>query len=185
MRNLMMAIATAAVMATSVPALAATTNVGVLTALGSTGYDTPVTYSAGSFSDSFTFSTTGGTNIFSVLAVKNSLTTASLLDPFTAVLTSLGGLTTYLTYSTAINSATNSFSQSLYYTGNIAADTYTLTLSGGANNASSFSLLMSASSLSPDITTPVPEPETYAMMLAGLGLIGAVVRRRNKAKQDA
>ena len=184
MRNLMMAVAAAAVMATSVPALAAT-NVGVLTALGSTGYDTPVTYSAGSFSDSFTFSTTGGTNIFSVLAVKNSLTTASLLDPFTAVLTSLGGLTTYLTYSTAVNSATNSFSQSLYYTGNIAADTYTLTLAGSATNASSFSLLMSASSLSPDITTPVPEPETYAMMLAGLGLIGAVVRRRNRAKQDA
>lgn len=28
------------------------------------------------------------------------------------------------------------------------------------------------------ITTPVPEAETYAMMLAGLGLIGFVVRRR-------
>ena len=26
---------------------------------------------------------------------------------------------------------------------------------------------------------PVPEPETYAMMLAGLGLMGAIVRRRN------
>ena len=25
---------------------------------------------------------------------------------------------------------------------------------------------------------PVPEPETYAMLLAGLGLMGAVVRRR-------
>ena len=29
------------------------------------------------------------------------------------------------------------------------------------------------------ITTAVPEPETYAMLLAGLGLMGAVVRRRN------
>ena len=29
----------------------------------------------------------------------------------------------------------------------------------------------------------VPEPETYAMMLAGLGVIGAVARRR-KAKQS-
>jgi hypothetical protein len=27
----------------------------------------------------------------------------------------------------------------------------------------------------------VPEPETYAMLLAGLGLMGAVARRRNKA----
>ncbi|MDP3217955.1 MAG: FxDxF family PEP-CTERM protein, partial [Deltaproteobacteria bacterium] len=29
------------------------------------------------------------------------------------------------------------------------------------------------------ITTPVPEAETYAMMLAGLGLIGFAVRRRS------
>jgi hypothetical protein len=31
------------------------------------------------------------------------------------------------------------------------------------------------------ITPPVPEPETYAMLLAGLGLMGAIARRR-KAK---
>jgi len=30
-------------------------------------------------------------------------------------------------------------------------------------------------------TAPVPEPETYAMMLAGLGLIGFSVRRRKQA----
>lgn len=28
---------------------------------------------------------------------------------------------------------------------------------------------------------PVPEPETYAMLLAGLGLMGAIARRRKKA----
>ena len=30
--------------------------------------------------------------------------------------------------------------------------------------------------------TAVPEPETYAMLLAGLGLMGTIVRRRNKSK---
>ena len=31
------------------------------------------------------------------------------------------------------------------------------------------------------LTTPVPEPETYALMLAGLGLVGFMVRRRKIA----
>jgi uncharacterized protein YjiK len=30
------------------------------------------------------------------------------------------------------------------------------------------------------LTAPVPEPETYAMLLAGLGLVGAAVRRRKQ-----
>ncbi len=29
--------------------------------------------------------------------------------------------------------------------------------------------------------TAVPEPETYAMLLAGLGLVGAIARRRKTA----
>lgn len=31
------------------------------------------------------------------------------------------------------------------------------------------------------ILAPIPEPETYAMMLAGLGLVGAMIRRRTNA----
>jgi hypothetical protein len=31
------------------------------------------------------------------------------------------------------------------------------------------------------VVTSVPEPETYAMLLAGLGLMGGIVRRRNKS----
>jgi hypothetical protein len=30
----------------------------------------------------------------------------------------------------------------------------------------------------------IPEPETYAMLLAGLGLIGTMVRRKKSAKVD-
>jgi hypothetical protein len=44
-------------------------------------------------------------------------------------------------------------------------------------------LTLSASSLvmANTATLPVPEPETYGMMLVGLSLIGFVARRRNKA----
>ncbi len=33
-------------------------------------------------------------------------------------------------------------------------------------------------------TLPVPEPESYAMLLAGLGVMGAIAVRRNRRKQD-
>lgn len=33
----------------------------------------------------------------------------------------------------------------------------------------------------PPVTSAVPEPETYAMMLVGLGLMVAIVRRRKKS----
>lgn len=32
------------------------------------------------------------------------------------------------------------------------------------------------------VVTPVPEPETYAMLIAGLGLMGFIARRRRQAK---
>jgi hypothetical protein len=32
------------------------------------------------------------------------------------------------------------------------------------------------------VMAPVPEPESYAMLLAGLGIVGAVARRRRSAE---
>jgi hypothetical protein len=33
--------------------------------------------------------------------------------------------------------------------------------------------------------TPVPEPKTYAMLMAGLGLLGLIARRRRKSLNAA
>lgn len=58
----------------------------------------------------------------------------------------------------------------------LSAGTYTLQIKGivtGLYGGSYAGVL--------NIAPPVPEPETYAMLLAGLGLIGFISRRRNKA----
>jgi PEP-CTERM motif len=55
----------------------------------------------------------------------------------------------------------------------LAAGTYTLQIRGTVSGSSGGSY---AGVL--NLTNPVPEPETYAMMLAGLGLMGFMSRRR-------
>ena len=60
-------------------------------------------------------------------------------------------------------------------------------LATGIGAFASYNVILGSSGGSitdPTPVTSVPEPETYAMMLAGLGLMGAVARRR-KAKQQA
>lgn len=53
---------------------------------------------------------------------------------------------------------------------------------GGYQNATSGALTMAgATSLRFAPTAPVPEPETYAMLLAGLGLMATIARRRRQA----
>ena len=52
---------------------------------------------------------------------------------------------------------------------------------GGTANQTAFDNITLGSATAP-ITPAVPEPETYAMLLAGLGVIGAIARRRNAKK---
>lgn len=85
-----------------------------------------------------------------------------------------------LNFSNAGTLATNSFANGLSFmridagaTG-IAASTYTTYLDGG----NSVKLYIGADN---SLTiAAVPEPESFAMLLAGLGLMGAIARRRNK-----
>jgi hypothetical protein len=63
----------------------------------------------------------------------------------------------------------------------LAAGTYTLQYTGTLAKASKvFGLTVPTIGSYGAVVnlTPVPEPETYAMMLAGLGLMGIMVRRR-------
>ena len=61
---------------------------------------------------------------------------------------------------------------------NLMAGNYYLQVSGNlvGNTAAAFGGAIS-------MAAPVPEPETYGMMLAGLGVLGFLARRRKAAKQ--
>ena len=61
-----------------------------------------------------------------------------------------------------------------YSFSNLLSGNYTLKASGTVANGG-FNLLITNYTV-----TPVPEPETYAMLLAGLGVMGAIARRRSK-----
>lgn len=66
-----------------------------------------------------------------------------------------------------------------------AGTTYTLKITGTtkASPPGGFGLV-SITSVNGTVS-PVPEPESYAMLLAGLGLVGTIARRRMKTKAEA
>ena len=54
------------------------------------------------------------------------------------------------------------------------------TITGTGNNVIDH-LVLKSSGVAFEVAAPVPEPETYALMLAGLGALGFMARRRNNA----
>ncbi len=127
-------------------------------------------HSAGSFTDTFTFTVAPANTFF--LGAEVLLGNASSGVTFSNV--NFTGAGSYGPFAFAPNT-TNFFvplSPTL-----LAPGAYTMTVIGNAATAGGF--YNAAINFA-----PIPEPETYAMMLAGLGLMGFVARRR-KQKQAA
>lgn len=135
-----------------------TTNLGTLTPPQSVGFNNTV---SGSFMDTYNFSLSDASNVgvsitnFSFFNVGNIMSFAAMLDGNALTLTSLG------------------VAQQLAGSATLTGGNHVLTVSGigGRPNASYGGNVVAA---------PVPEPESFAMLLAGLGLMGAIARRRNK-----
>lgn len=102
--------------------------------------------------------------------------TFSLASGFTYDVTSmlLGfGITKYELFDSG-NALLGSFMPNAgFNTLTLGAGNYTYVVSGTANNFYTYSLSSAITA-----TAPVPEPETYAMMLAGLGALGFLASRR-------
>jgi hypothetical protein len=64
-----------------------------------------------------------------------------------------------------------------------AGTTYTLKITGVTKAAPPGVFGLVSVSSANGTVSPVPEPESYAMLLAGLGLVGTIARRRMKSKE--
>lgn len=64
------------------------------------------------------------------------------------------------------------------------ADNWLHALGNGGSGDHTLTALVGANNQDQVMATPIPEPETYAMLLAGLGLMGFVVRHR-RARDSA
>ena len=175
------AVAVAILAGASVGAHATTTNLGTISNSVPTGIAGTVLGTGQSFSDIFSFNfgglNTGGAHI----QVTDVPTTISPAVTFNGILSAVslfsagangvvgGGDDSLLASSVSPGGS----SLSLDYTQPLSGSSY-ITVTGISNGSSG--------AIFAGQIAPIPEPETYAMLLAGLGLMGAVVRRRSTRK---
>lgn len=141
------------------------------------------------FADHFTFSVTGTSPMnFDAIVSSISRTADTGLDFSALSLYRVGGGTGTggTAGDTLVSSGTSLQSGSMdvwtLSSDNLTAGNYYVLVSGNlvSDTSASFG---GAVMLSP--MAPVPEPETYGMMLAGLGVLGVLARRRKQAANQA
>ena len=127
------------------------------------------TFSAGTFSDIVSGFTIGASEYNgSILAITKSTSkkfTFNSIEIYNSANALVSTVTDYRTNGTFAVFANSN--------GIAASDTYSLHINYTATGAGNYKGSVEV--------TPVPEPETYGMMLAGLGLMGFVARRRKSA----
>lgn len=146
-------------------AQAATFNIGSLP-IAPAFYSNTATVAAGAFTDiyNFVFPALGATASGS--AVSINIAPILVIDNIQVSLFTAGNV--------LISAGTVGSSSVLFDTALIAGNSYYYQVTGTATGAGGgvYSFLASAA--------PIPEPETYAMLLAGLGVVGFMAARRRQ-----
>lgn len=136
----------------------------------------------GAFEHSLTFAISE--NLYAGSGVMD-ISLAMPLGNFTLVFTNIdnlsaeifSGSTSYATFSQVGDSDHLALPMGTYF----AAGNYTLQIGGTATGSGSPAGFYNVAA----VTAPVPEPETWGMLLAGAGLIGLRMRQRRRASRQA
>jgi len=171
MKRIVPAVSVAAALFAAPAAYATTVNWGIH---DETEFSQMIVAAPGSFEDSINFTLSPGSGLTSV-AVSNNLPGSFLITN--------GNVDLWMNAATTTLVGTYAFSGTTGSTPHIfaalSAGDYTYKISGIAGSPVeniSRGLYSITSSLNP--VSPVPEPEIYAMLAAGLGLMGFISRRR-------
>ena len=161
-------VATAVLAAASFSASATSYDLGVL---DPSGFDTllgsSIKFGANAaINDTWSFTLLAPSST-SFLASQTFAVAEGAITDFSAVLNS-----------TSFGMTTGAGSQTLSWNGALTAGTYVVSITGTTGlSGARYGASVSA------IPAPVPEPETYAMMLGGLGLLAFTARRRKQKDQ--
>lgn len=179
---------------TSTPTSATT----AATVVGNTPQTINLTSGAGFFGDTFAANNMGSTFSdkfnFNVSGTSSGTGTGTGMSSLDAIISSISrtadtglaitGLSLYNSTGTLVTQGSMLQSGTVdVWTisgSNLMAGNYYLQVTGNlvGNTAAAF-----GGAVSMAMAAPVPEPETYGMMLAGLGVLGFLARRRKAAKQ--
>ena len=147
-------------------ASAATYTIGDLTAAGTFSGGTP-TIPVGAFSDSWTFSLSGGPNSFVGFFSSVFSPSIGLFSPLSIILHGPGGAMPWSVTPTVGSGGV----QLSFFSATLPSGAYHLDISGVATHPASYSVNLAAA---------VPEPGQWLMLFAGIALIGTIVRRRSR-----
>ncbi|MFN0185833.1 MAG: FxDxF family PEP-CTERM protein [Aquabacterium sp.] len=126
-------------------------------------------FRTGVFSDTFLFTLTDGASLFNTSVSNNNAPVLALTDGLVQLFRETGPVDT-LVDSFVFTGSTGVSSHAF---GALAGGAYYYMVSG--NGSGTQGGLYNLTSI---MTPAVPEPQTYAMLLAGLGAVGFLVRRR-------
>lgn len=146
-------------------ASATTYAIGDLTALGSYSGGS-ASFAAGSaIGDSWTFTLSGGPNAFVGLLSSVFTPLTGMISGLTVTLYGPGGTMPWPVATTPGPGGV----QYAVYSGTLPVGAYHLDIGGTAVHTATYSI---------DLTAAVPEPGQWLMLLAGVALLGVIVRRR-------